>query len=88
MPKASERTPASTSSQVRGTDTVAPRDPKAYFGVYEMWNPVWQRLSPATRDKIARGNYERIFNAARTKVRAWEKKNSASVAARPANSQR
>jgi hypothetical protein len=56
-----------------GTDTVAPRDPKAYFGVYNLWDPVWERLTPEAKQKITQGNYERLFNAARTKVRAWEK---------------
>ena len=56
-----------------GTDTVAPRDAKAYFGVYHMWDPVWSRLTPEARQKITRGNYERLFDAARVKVRAWEK---------------
>jgi hypothetical protein len=58
-----------------GTDTVAPRDPKAYFAVYEMWEPVWSRLAPATKQAVTKGNYERLFDAARTKVRAWEKAN-------------
>ena len=56
-----------------GTDTVAPGDPKAYIGVYHMWDPVWERVTPEAKEKITRGNYERLFNTARTKVRAWEK---------------
>jgi hypothetical protein len=56
-----------------GTDTVAPRDGKAYLGVYHMWDPVWSRLTPEARDKITKGNYVRLFDAARVKVRAWEK---------------
>jgi hypothetical protein len=59
-----------------GTDTVAPRDGKAYFGVYHMWDPVWSRLSPEAREKVTKGNYERLFDAARVKVRAWEKANA------------
>jgi len=58
-----------------GTDTVAPKDPKAYFAVYEMWAPVWAKLSLETKRKITKGNYERLFDAARVKVRAWEKAN-------------
>jgi predicted TIM-barrel fold metal-dependent hydrolase len=60
-----------------GTDTVAPRDPKAYFGVYHLWDPVWSRLSPEARERVTRRNYERLFDAARVKVRAWEKANPA-----------
>jgi hypothetical protein len=37
-----------------------------------MYEPLWRRLSPETRDKVLKSNYERIFDAARTKVRAWE----------------
>jgi len=59
-----------------GTDTVAPRDGKAYFGVYHMWDPVWSRLTPGTKAKVTKGNYERLFDAARVKVRAWEKANA------------
>jgi predicted TIM-barrel fold metal-dependent hydrolase len=56
-----------------GTDTVAPRDGKAYFGVYHLWDPVIARLTPEAREKVFKGNYERLFDAGRAKVRAWEK---------------
>jgi len=56
-----------------GTDTVAPREEKAYFGVYHLWDPVWARLTPEAREKVTKKNYERLFDAARVKVRAWEK---------------
>jgi hypothetical protein len=56
-----------------GTDTVAPGSPAAYFAVYEMWSPVWQRLTPEASHSIRKGNYERIFDEARRRVRAWEK---------------
>ena len=59
-----------------GTDTVSPRDPKAYFGVYHLWDPVWSRLTPEAKEKVTKGNYERLFDAARVKVRAWEKANA------------
>jgi len=58
-----------------GTDTVAPRDEKAYFGVFHLWDPVWRLLTPEARNKVCKGNYERLFDAARIKVRAWEKAN-------------
>jgi hypothetical protein len=29
-------------------------------------------LTPEASEKVRKGNYERLFNAARTKVRAWE----------------
>ena len=58
-----------------GTDTVAPAGPDAYFGVYDMWAPVWQRLTPEASLKIRKGNYERIFNEGRRRVREWERVN-------------
>ncbi len=59
-----------------GTDTVAPRDEKAYYGVYHLWDPVWGRLTPEALEKVTKGNYVRLFDAARVKVRAWEKANA------------
>jgi predicted TIM-barrel fold metal-dependent hydrolase len=55
-----------------GTDTVAPSGPEPYFAVFELWAPIWQRLTPDASRKVRVGNYERIFDAARTRVRAWE----------------
>jgi hypothetical protein len=56
-----------------GTDTVAPASPDAYFGVFEMWAPVWRQLTTETSFKVRKGNYARIFDAGRQRVRAWEK---------------
>jgi predicted TIM-barrel fold metal-dependent hydrolase len=58
-----------------GTDTVAPKSPEPYFKVFEMWEPVWQRLTPEASEKVRKGNYERLFDKARKDVRAWEKAN-------------
>jgi Amidohydrolase len=58
-----------------GTDVVAPMDASAQLRVYEMWNPIWKRLTPEASFKIRKGNYERIFDAARKRVRAWEAAN-------------
>jgi len=57
-----------------GTDNVAP-NPKTYYNVYEMYQPLWDQLTPEAREKILLGNYERIYDNARKKVTAWEKKN-------------
>jgi hypothetical protein len=38
-----------------------------------MYKPLLDKLTPETREKIMKGNYERLFDAARIKVRAWEK---------------
>jgi predicted TIM-barrel fold metal-dependent hydrolase len=58
-----------------GTDNVAPPDQATQLRVYHLWDPVWTQLTPAASLKIRKGNYERIFDGARMKVRAWEKAN-------------
>jgi predicted TIM-barrel fold metal-dependent hydrolase len=58
-----------------GTDTVAPAGPAPYFAVFDLWTPVWSRLTPEASRNVRFGNYERIFDAARKRVRAWEKTN-------------
>lgn len=59
-----------------GTDTVAPKSADAYFKVFEMWTPVWNQLTPEASEKVRKGNYERIFDEGRKRVRAWEKTNA------------
>ncbi len=58
-----------------GTDNVAPPDQGTQLRVYHLWDPVWAQLTPEASLKIRKTNYERIFDAARRKVRAWEKAN-------------
>jgi Amidohydrolase len=58
-----------------GTDVVAPPDQKFYLSIYYMYQPLWDKLSKDASEKLRKGNYERIFNAARLKVRAWEQTN-------------
>jgi predicted TIM-barrel fold metal-dependent hydrolase len=55
-----------------GTDEVAPKDQQKYLKVYDMYAPLLARLKPDAREKLLKGNYERLFDAARVKVRAWE----------------
>ena len=59
-----------------GTDTVAPSSPAAYYAVFDLWRPVWSRLTADASQKIRIGNYERIFDQGRQRVRAWEKANT------------
>jgi predicted TIM-barrel fold metal-dependent hydrolase len=66
-----------------GTDVVAPRTPEAYFAVYEAYQPLWAKLTPEAREKVLKGNYARLFEAARTRVRAWEKAHAAEAATQP-----
>jgi hypothetical protein len=58
-----------------GTDTVAPAGPEPYFAVFDMWAPVWKLLTADASVKVRKGNYERIFDAGRKRVRAWEEAN-------------
>ena len=56
-----------------GSDVVAPRDTTQYYAVFESYRPLWAQLTPDASAKVRYGNYERLFDAARQKVRAWEK---------------
>ena len=58
-----------------GTDTVAPAGPDPYYAVFDMWQPVWRQLTPEASLKVRKGNYERLFDAARQRVRQWERTN-------------
>jgi hypothetical protein len=58
-----------------GTDTVAPATPEPYYAVFDMWAPVWAQLTPDASLKVRKGNYQRIFDEGRRRVRAWEKAN-------------
>ena len=56
-----------------GTDTVAPTGPAPYYAVFDMWAPVFRLLTPDASLKVRKGNYQRIFDEGRRRVRAWEK---------------
>jgi amidohydrolase family protein len=58
-----------------GTDTVAPAGPAPYYAVFDIWTPIWRQLTPEASLKIRKGNYQRIFDEGRRRVRAWEKAN-------------
>jgi len=58
-----------------GTDEVAPKNQEEYLKVYSLYDPLWKLLTPEASEKIRKGNYERLFDAARSKVRAWERAN-------------
>ena len=57
-----------------GTDVVAPDSVDAMVAVYEDYAPLWAALTPEASLKLRKGNFERLFDEAQTKVRAWEKK--------------
>jgi len=56
-----------------GTDEVAPPDREKYMTIYRTYAPLWAVLTPEAREKVLKTNYERLFDAARVAVRAWEK---------------
>jgi hypothetical protein len=59
-----------------GADEVAPPDARKYMKVFYQYEPLWSALDPETCRKVRLGNYERIFDTARSKVHAWEAANS------------
>jgi hypothetical protein len=58
-----------------GTDTVAPANPQAYYAVFDIWAPIFRQLTADASLKVRKGNYERIFNEGRKRVREWERAN-------------
>jgi predicted TIM-barrel fold metal-dependent hydrolase len=56
-----------------GSDEVGPQNQEQILKVYNQYAPLWNLLDKQTSEKVRKGNYERIFNAARVKVRSWEK---------------
>lgn len=59
-----------------GSDEVAPTTQAAYLKVYNMYAPLWKLLTPEASEKVRKKNFDRIFDAAKVKVRAWEKANA------------
>ncbi len=57
-----------------GTDAVAPADWEGYVANYTVYDPLWERLDADVRAQVERLNYERIFDAAIPRVRAWEQR--------------
>lgn len=58
-----------------GTDEVAPANQDQYYKIYYMYKDLFKQLTPDARQKLLTGNYKRLFDEARTKVRDWEKRN-------------
>lgn len=58
-----------------GTDEVASKDQTSYLKIYDMYQPLFAQLTPEASEKLRKGNYERLFDEARRRVRAWEKAN-------------
>ena len=60
-----------------GSDTVVPADSTAYLANFEAWDPLLRRLDPEASRLVRLGNYERVFDDARRRVRAWERSDAA-----------
>src|SRR5210317_1227338 len=58
-----------------GTDVVAPSSAEMYYAVFDEYQPLWDALTPEASELVRKGNYERLFDEARRKVRAWETAN-------------
>lgn len=58
-----------------GTDEVAPKEQAKYLKVYDMYAPLFAKLTPQASEKLRKGNYETLFDEARRRVRAWEREN-------------
>ena len=58
-----------------GTDEVAPTNQASYLKIMDMYKPLLDKLTPEAKHNLLKGNYERLFDAAKAKVRAWEKAN-------------
>ena len=58
-----------------GTDEVAPTTQEGYLKVYRMYEPLFARLTPSASEQVRKGNYVRLFDEARRRVRAWEQAN-------------
>jgi predicted TIM-barrel fold metal-dependent hydrolase len=61
---------------ILGSDEVAPKEQAKYLKVYDMYAPLFAKLTPEASEKVRKGNYERLFDEARVRVRAWEKANA------------
>jgi hypothetical protein len=58
-----------------GTDEVAPSNQESYLKIHSIYDPLWKQLTPEASGKLRKGNYERLFDEARRRVRAWEAAN-------------
>lgn len=57
---------------VLGSDSVVTPDADSYLRALEAWRPLLDGLDPEASGKLRLGNYERLFDSARARVRAWE----------------
>ena len=58
-----------------GTDEVASTSQDGYLKVYRLYAPLFAQLTTTASEQVRKGNYMRLFDEARRRVRAWEKAN-------------
>jgi hypothetical protein len=58
-----------------GSDEVAPSNQTDYLKVYRLYAPLFAQLTPEASEKVRKGNFTRLFDEARHRVRAWEQAN-------------
>ena len=58
-----------------GSDVVAPKSIDNSVAVYNAYDLLWKELTPEVQRMVCFENYERLFDTARVKVRAWEEAN-------------
>ncbi len=58
-----------------GTDNVAPDKQEKQLYVYHLYDRLWKLVGEEVTYKVSFGNYEKLFDEASAKVRAWEKAN-------------
>jgi hypothetical protein len=61
-----------------GSDAAAPANQTQYLKVFTQYEPLWTSLDAETSRKVRLGNYTRILDEARRKVRSWESAHPAS----------
>lgn len=59
-----------------GTDEVAPTNQETYVRVYKQYGPLWSALNKEASEKVRKQNYQRLFDQARVRVRAWERQHA------------
>jgi predicted TIM-barrel fold metal-dependent hydrolase len=55
-----------------GSDSVAPTDQQEYLKTYRIYRPLWDLLTTDASLQVRKTNYERVFDTAARRVRAWE----------------
>jgi len=55
-----------------GTDEVAPTSQQSYLKIFYQYELLWNLLTSEASEKVRKGNFARLFDEARPKVRAWE----------------